>query len=662
MKVICENCGMELEGKESEIFVKCPACGYITQTGLPKANEEERYARADFYLKEEEFDLAYREYGRILDLNSNDAKAHWGQFLCRYGIEYVKDPATEKEMPTLHRNLPQSVLDCPSYLLAVENANEKEAAYYRSQAEEIRKIQLYIEDAAKKMDPFDIFISYKEEDGKIRTEDSYRAQDIYRSLTDMGYHVFYARETLLKKTGEEYEPIIYSALSTAKMMLVLGTKKEYFKAVWVQNEWGRYLELKKQDRSRILVPVYRDIEDLPDELSVILESQNIDAPDFQSELLKYVKATIRPNLGKSLTGRKESQEEQEARRRKTVITEAYYRLEEGKFDEAKENLNSLLAERILNYQIALGMLYATRKVRNREELIARASREGGDIQKAEWYQKAWKAANDREKEELEGLIAGIQEKRKRNEYQSLRKEKYQTDYKKLSEELSYLRNPDGAETFSVEKEGQRLLDKRKALLDKRRALTEKENLPKPAWWVVIANLILMFVPANVILIYFFSVPGLNISISESYLLIAAAFFIANGALMVFRKGTVTLALCVLWAGLLAAAIQKPELSYLLYLLEAVIIFALLTTVIKNKRLGKAIKQANEERKQYETELEELGTYIKESILPSYKEKIRQLSKIAAEGGIRSEERLENEMKLREKIESLDHQITMNLTL
>ena len=52
--------------------------------------------------------------------------------------------------------------------------------------------------------------------------------------------------------GTEYEPYIFSALNTSRVMLSLGTKPEYFNAVWVKNEWSRFLKIMKKDRSKLL--------------------------------------------------------------------------------------------------------------------------------------------------------------------------------------------------------------------------------------------------------------------------------------------------------------------------------------------------------------------------------------------------------------------------
>ena len=72
------------------------------------------------------------------------------------------------------------------------------------------------------------------------------ANDLYHQLTNEGFKVFFSRITLEDKLGTAYEPYIFAALNSAKVMIVIGSKPEYFNAVWVKNEWSRYLALVKQ--------------------------------------------------------------------------------------------------------------------------------------------------------------------------------------------------------------------------------------------------------------------------------------------------------------------------------------------------------------------------------------------------------------------------------
>ena len=81
--------------------------------------------------------------------------------------------------------------------------------------------------------------------------------------------MFFSKITLEGKLGTAYEPYIFAAINSAKVMVVIGSKSEYFNAVWVKNEWSRYLSLIKNGANKILIPAYRDMDpyDLPEEFS-----------------------------------------------------------------------------------------------------------------------------------------------------------------------------------------------------------------------------------------------------------------------------------------------------------------------------------------------------------------------------------------------------------
>ena len=102
------------------------------------------------------------------------------------------------------------------------------------------------------------------------------AQNIYQMLTKSGYRVFFSRISLEDKLGQKYEPCIYSALNSAKLMLVVGTEREEFNTPWVKNEWVRFLNMMQENTQKVLIPCFRNIDpyDLPDEFQM-LQSQDM---------------------------------------------------------------------------------------------------------------------------------------------------------------------------------------------------------------------------------------------------------------------------------------------------------------------------------------------------------------------------------------------------
>lgn len=288
----CKMCGGNLEVKDNESVAICEYCG--TQQTLPKLDDDKRvnlYDRANHFRRHNEFDKAINIYESILSDDGTDAEAYWSLVLCRYGIEYVEDPTTHKCVPTVNRVQYTSIFDDADYQSALKYADEYQKEIYKQEATIINEIQKEILAISQKEEPFDVFICYKETDkeGK-RTQDSVLANELYHQLTLEGFKVFFSRITLEDRIGTEYEPYIFAALNSAKVMVVLGTKAEYFQGVWVKNEWSRYLALIKNGAKKALIPAYRDMDpyDLPEEFSH-LQAQDMSKLGFMQDLIRGIR-------------------------------------------------------------------------------------------------------------------------------------------------------------------------------------------------------------------------------------------------------------------------------------------------------------------------------------------------------------------------------------
>ena len=291
----CKMCGGDIQLSPDQSFGTCEYCG-STMT-VPKVDDEQRAAafnRGNHFRRLGEFDKALSVYEGIVRDNEGDAEAHWCCALCRFGIEYVKDPATGTYLPTCHRASFDSILEDVDYKAALEHADAVAREQYRREGEQIAQVQRGILSISQREQPYDVFICYKESgaDGQ-RTVDSTLAQDIYYQLTEKGYRVFFARITLEDKAGQEYEPYIFAALHSARVMVVVGTRPEHFSAVWVKNEWSRFLSLMKSDRKRLLIPCYRDMDpyDLPEQLSV-LQSYDMSRIGFLQDLVRGISKVL----------------------------------------------------------------------------------------------------------------------------------------------------------------------------------------------------------------------------------------------------------------------------------------------------------------------------------------------------------------------------------
>lgn len=292
MSVIkCKMCGGDLELIEGSSVAVCEYCG--SQQTIPAADNEKKltlFARANRLRLACEFDKSAGVYESIVADFPTEAEAYWGLVLCRYGIEYVDDPATGKKIPTCHRSSFDSVMEDNDFEQALENADAVARRVYRDEAKAIEELRRGIVEVSGKEPPYDIFICYKEtaEDGQ-RTVDSVIAQDVYDALTEKGYRVFFSRISLEDKLGTEYEPYIFAALHSAKIMLAFGTDYEYYNAVWVKNEWSRFLQLMTKDKSKHLIPCYKGIDayDMPKEFAK-LQAQDMGKVGAMQDLLRGV--------------------------------------------------------------------------------------------------------------------------------------------------------------------------------------------------------------------------------------------------------------------------------------------------------------------------------------------------------------------------------------
>ena len=287
----CKMCGGDLDFRPGVTVAECEYCGTL-QT-IPNADSEKKmtlFARANRLRAACEFDTASAIYEQIIAEFPNEAEAYWGLVLCKFGIEYVDDPVTGKKIPTCHRTSFDSVLTDVNFDLAVANTDMIARKVYRQEAEQLEKIRQGILSVSSSEAPYDIFICYKETDSHgDRTVDSVIAQNIYDVLTDKGYRVFFSRISLEDKLGQAYEPYIFAALNSAKIMLAVGTSFENYNAVWVKNEWSRFLKIISQDKSKYLFPCYKNIDpyDMPREFAH-LQGQDMGKVGAMQDLIRGI--------------------------------------------------------------------------------------------------------------------------------------------------------------------------------------------------------------------------------------------------------------------------------------------------------------------------------------------------------------------------------------
>ena len=364
----CKMCGGDLDVVDGMSVAECEYCG--TKQTLPKLNDNEKeimYDRAGHFRRNNEFDKAMGIYEKILDIDNTDAEAYWSLVLCEYGIEYVEDPSTHKRVPTVNRAQFTSVFMNENYKSAIRYADAYQRSIYEEEAKNIDNIQKGILAISQNEEPFDIIICYKETDANgRRTHDSVLANDLYHQLTQEGFKVFFSRITLEDKLGTAYEPYIFAALNSAKVMVVIGTKPEYFNAVWVKNEWARFLAQIKNGADKILIPAYKDMDpyDLPEEFSN-LQAQDMSKLGFMQDLIRGVKKITQKDKKENVVIQVADKGHNDA---ENMVKRAYIALEDGDFQSANDFAEKALDKDAENAQAYIIQLLVELSLRKEADL------------------------------------------------------------------------------------------------------------------------------------------------------------------------------------------------------------------------------------------------------------------------------------------------------
>ena len=360
----CKMCGGNLNITDNDTVCTCEYCGTTQTIPLIDSDKKARlFNRANDYRLNNDFSRAYNAYEAIVSENPNEAEAYWGMILSEYGVEYVDDPKTGKKIPTCHRTSLKSIKTNSNYLKAIEYADIEGKMIYEDEADQLDKLQKDILSVSSKEKPYDVFICYKEsDDSGERTQDSVIAQELYDELTNRGVNVFFARISLEDKFGQNYEPYIYNALRSAKAMLLVTTNSEHCNATWVKNEWSRYLDFIKNDISRSLIPVLKDMSpyELPDELQK-LQVLDLNKIGAKQDLIRGItKITGKDIVKQTLSSSLASVD--------SLLKRAFLSLEDEEWKKADDFCEQVLNQDPENPQAYLGKLMAEFHVRHQEDL------------------------------------------------------------------------------------------------------------------------------------------------------------------------------------------------------------------------------------------------------------------------------------------------------
>lgn len=414
--LICTNCGGDLVFDNESNGAKCKYCGKTFSIGSTlNDNQLIDYKQACEYWKTFAFAEAKRKFLEVAKSNEKFADAWWGAFISEYGIEFVNKFG--ESIPTCHRAHTVSVFDDENLKNALKYASPKDKDEYVAIANKIEEIRRKIIEKSLDGDGYDVFICFKAteiDDERKKTLDFDLGKDIYKELTDEGYRVFFSPETLLRIKEQEFEPYVYRALSTAKVLLLLCSDNEKINSPWVKNEWGRFLDLRGGEG---LIPVCGNKYENYSPNSLPLELRKLNAIEYDARLFERLKSKISsffPERLEKLAQEKREEEENRLKReldsiRKSIVVNgdgtttvdsllrrAEIFLNQGNFVKANEFYEKVLDTDPEEARAYFGKALLENRIKGESKL----SEFDGDISEDENFETALSLADGEFKEKL----------------------------------------------------------------------------------------------------------------------------------------------------------------------------------------------------------------------------------------------------------------------
>lgn len=314
---VCDSCGNEYDGVEIEEDIA---------EMLNFANEK----RINNY----DFEGALQLCREILQEDYDNQDANWCALLAEYQIVYLQNDEGKYKPTFLNPKTSLPMSESGYYA----NLNSQ----YRRMADEAEETRREIVKESKKIHDYDVFISYRRHIGKggKETAEAEWANEIYSLLAKQNLRVFFDKKTL-GKSNAGWEPHIYAALKSAKVMILFGSSLDNINSNWVKNEWKRFAAYRKmgQDKTIAVVGSNFDPTKLPD--VALREKQMIDVNEegWQKKLLGRVSEAC-----------------SSARDVNYLLTEAEIFIQKKKFERAKENYSKVCAIDPRNSRAYWGLL------------------------------------------------------------------------------------------------------------------------------------------------------------------------------------------------------------------------------------------------------------------------------------------------------------------
>ena len=433
-QILCKICGQPLV-EIRQGFYKCSGCLSEFKKEASVSDEQKRLQEAYELIRKGNFSDAEALCSTLLKTNDSSYEAYWVRALAKNGVIFVRDIG-DRMVPTCQNIVEEQFLSDADVKKAIELAPTEIAENYKLQGARIEDIRKEWFEIASKEEPCDVFICFKDSDkenGLDRTRDSEYAQDMYNYLCTKGLNVFFSRVSLMGKVSEHYEPYIYNALKTSKVMIVYGEKAEYFNSTWLRNEWSRFIARMQRENmpSESLIVAYRGVDPyrIPSALLGGRQGLDLTKPSAFNVLVEKVVETVEKAKKVVTLERKEIKGGQMAKKASAIVQDEIQKrtigastpvkldfslesklqmvknyLKQGMWKEAEENLDIVLQQAPQNGEALICKLLLKTRQKDLDELMC--SEHFTDI---ELLQSVLDSADQEAAQKLLDIFYGLQD-------------------------------------------------------------------------------------------------------------------------------------------------------------------------------------------------------------------------------------------------------------
>ncbi len=329
-RTVCSACSGDLKIDESGLRGECPWCHRVYDVEIPLTDKSfVKLQNAMEYQRTNRYADAVRAFVEVTEEDPDNSEAWWGAFLSEYGIEFGYN-RNGNRVPTCHRTNAQSVYENKYYKNAIKTVPKDSKKIYEELGENIEYVRKEILEKVEDGNPYDVFICFKAtevNDATRRTADYDFGNTVYDFLTKKGYNVFFSAQTLTRVKEQDYEPYIYRALSTARVMLLLCSDEDEIESAWVKNEWSRYLDM---HNGKGLVPICGNRFEPFSPARLPSELQKLNAIEYDEKVLEKIEQKVSAYFEDRIKAQEEERRKREEEKRAEAERRRQAELEELK--------------------------------------------------------------------------------------------------------------------------------------------------------------------------------------------------------------------------------------------------------------------------------------------------------------------------------------------